>query len=86
VANDGQKGSFFQKNSEKDRVTAAGPSPILTGFPIKLTPEILINTERYEHLNNPLIQLRKSEMKVKKKHEKCELNFVLLPDTFKIFQ
>jgi len=27
---------FSQTNSEKGRVTAAGPSPILTGFPIKL--------------------------------------------------
>jgi len=27
---------FSQTNLEKGRVTAAGPSPILTGFPIKL--------------------------------------------------
>jgi len=41
----GRKGSIFLKfryklNSEKGEVTAAGPSPILTGFPIKLITSI----------------------------------------------
>ena len=35
VAHQGQNG-FLPSHRGKDRVTVAGPSPILTGFPIKL--------------------------------------------------